>query len=271
MLGGGGIGNGVGGTTTEEQWAREFDPTRVHRDEIAGGSLTATYESLVHSIFRPERDQPGTPLPPSFAPPGGLPPVSASQRILAGAQKPKISAAAMRRIEEQLGKDALDETYDDQLWKSPLDEIYTELGIGTPSLASASTEPSFAVYAPKTSSEYFSTASALPPANSYRSSALGTYRLGAPSSLRASSNSAGGPGAANDHCWRNTDRQTLLDYNGTSSTPFGAHLYQYGTVRSQDSRIVGSNFVQLTTRPKDRFLEKIDKTLAEVRSSPRYS
>ena len=38
----------------------------------------------------------------------------------------------------------------------------------------------------------------------------------------------------------------------------------------QDSRIVGSNFVQVTTRPRDRFLEKIDKTLAEVRAMPRY-
>lgn len=41
-------------------------------------------------------------------------------------------------------------------------------------------------------------------------------------------------------------------------------------LRQQDSRIIGSNFVQVTTRPRDRFLDKIDKTLAEVRAMPRY-
>ncbi|CAJ0562458.1 unnamed protein product, partial [Mesorhabditis spiculigera] len=53
--------------------------------------------------------------------------------------------------------------------------------------------------------------------------------------------------------------------------PLSPYLYQeHPYVRSQDSRIVGSNFVQVTTRPKDRFLEKIDRTLAEVRAMPRF-
>jgi hypothetical protein len=118
------------------------------------------------------------------------------------------------------------------------------------------------------------------------------FQLGAPSSLRPSlpySSSSVNPSREDDHDrWRNTDRQTLLDYKGTQSqSPFSAHLYQ-GGVQRQDSRIVGSNFVQLTTRPKDRFLEKVslcfhsfwtihppppfklDKTLADIRSEPRY-
>lgn len=257
----------------QEQWNRdrEFDPTRVYKNEIAGGPLTHSYENLVKNIFRPEQTNgSGPPLPPSFASPGdrGGP----AGRILASQSRPKISAAAMKRVEDQLGRDALDDTYDDQLWKSPLDEVYKELGIGTtPSLASASTAPSFAVYAPKSSVEYFSTASAPPSISSHRSSTLGTYRLGAPSSLRPLS-SAGSGRAEDEHRWRSTDRQTLLDYKDTSSqSPFSAHLYQPGGVQRQDTRIVGSNFVQLTTRPKDRFLEKLDKTLADIRAEPRYN
>jgi hypothetical protein len=82
--------------------------------------------------------------------------------------------------------------------------------------------------------------------------------LGAPSSLRAIPSSGGrGVQFEDEDRWRNTDRQTLLDYKDTQhQSPFSAHLYQ-GGVQRQDSRIVGSNFVQLTTRPKDRFLEKV--------------
>ncbi|KAE9552397.1 hypothetical protein FO519_004378 [Halicephalobus sp. NKZ332] len=53
--------------------------------------------------------------------------------------------------------------------------------------------------------------------------------------------------------------------------PLSPYMYlDHPYTRRQDSRIVGSNFVQLTTRPRDSFLEKIDKTLAEVRALPRY-
>lgn len=55
------------------------------------------------------------------------------------------------------------------------------------------------------------------------------------------------------------------------SSPLSPYMYQrHPYVQQQDSRIIGSNFVQLTTRPRDRFLEKIDQTLAQVRSMPRY-
>lgn len=266
----------------QEVWSREFDPTRLHKNEISGGPMTKSYENLVRNIFRPEQSDGyggGPPLPPSFAPPNGQQGLNATQRILGFDNRPKISAAAMRRVELQLGKDALDDSNDDQLWKSPLDEIYAELGISSGSMDGRSSL--FPVYTPKSSTEYFSTITANPSSiPSHRSSALGTYRLGAPSSLRpistcSSSSTTGWDSLEGDKRgfgnWRNTDKQMLFDCSSTNSqSPFASHLYGGGSVRRQDSRIVGSNFVQLTQRPKDRFLEKIDKTLADVRSEPRY-
>jgi hypothetical protein len=92
------------------------------------------------------------------------------------------------------------------------------------------------------------------------------FELGAPSSLRpistcSSSSTTGLDSLEGDKRgygnWRNTDRQMLFDCS-SSQTPFSSHLYGgSGSVRRQDSRIVGSNFVQLTQRPKDRFLEKV--------------
>jgi hypothetical protein len=70
----------------------------------------------VKNIFRPEQSNGGSawgshPLPPSFAPPSsGTGGSTTTQRILGVTDRPKISAAAMKRIEDQLGRDALDET-----------------------------------------------------------------------------------------------------------------------------------------------------------------
>ena len=30
----------------QEQWSREFDPTRLHKNEISGGPMTKSYENL---------------------------------------------------------------------------------------------------------------------------------------------------------------------------------------------------------------------------------
>uniref|UniRef100_A0A183BNY9 Movement protein n=1 Tax=Globodera pallida TaxID=36090 RepID=A0A183BNY9_GLOPA len=67
-------------------------------------------------------------------------------------------------------------------------------------------------------------------------------------------------------------RRTLVDYKDfSSSSSLSPYMYRAGSGQGQlDSRIVGSNFVQVS-RPKDRFLEKIEQTLAEVRNSPRYT
>lgn len=74
-----------------------------------------------------------------------------------------------------------------------------------------------------------------------------------------------------DEEWKKNNRQTLIDYKDFDSSPLSPYLYQqHPYVQRQDSRIVGSNFVQLTTRPRDRFLDKIDQTLAEVRAMPRF-
>lgn len=68
----------------------------------------------VKNIFRPEQTNGpagGPPLPPSFAPPESrIGATTTTQRILGCTDRPKISAAAMKRIEDQLGRDALDDT-----------------------------------------------------------------------------------------------------------------------------------------------------------------
>jgi len=83
----------------------------------------------VRNIFRPEQAEGyggGFPLPPSFAPPNGQQGLlNASQRILGVDNRPKISAAAMRRVESQLGRDALD---DSSLFSFKFWGIYLEWG-----------------------------------------------------------------------------------------------------------------------------------------------
>uniref|UniRef100_A0A8R1IKJ1 Uncharacterized protein n=1 Tax=Caenorhabditis japonica TaxID=281687 RepID=A0A8R1IKJ1_CAEJA len=74
-----------------------------------------------------------------------------------------------------------------------------------------------------------------------------------------------------DEEYEKFNKKTLIDYKDFDSSPLSPYLYQsHPYVRSQDSRIVGSNFVQLTSRPKDKFLSKIEDTLAMVRDMPRY-
>uniref|UniRef100_A0A914N895 Uncharacterized protein n=1 Tax=Meloidogyne incognita TaxID=6306 RepID=A0A914N895_MELIC len=36
----------------QEQWSREFDPTRLHKNEISGGPMTKSYENLGISNVR---------------------------------------------------------------------------------------------------------------------------------------------------------------------------------------------------------------------------
>ncbi|VDM78624.1 unnamed protein product [Strongylus vulgaris] len=75
-----------------------------------------------------------------------------------------------------------------------------------------------------------------------------------------------------DEEYAKNNRKTLIDYKDFDRSPLSPYLYkEHPYVRDQDSRIVGSNFVQVTSRPKDRFLEKVEQTLAEVRAMPRYT
>jgi len=75
-----------------------------------------------------------------------------------------------------------------------------------------------------------------------------------------------------DADWKKNNRQMLIDYKDFNSSPLSPYMYQnHPYVQRNDTRIVGSNFVQITSRPRDAFLEKIDKTLADIRASPRYA
>ncbi|KAI6188557.1 hypothetical protein M3Y98_00367500 [Aphelenchoides besseyi] len=230
----------------ERKPPREFDTSRFDRDIIAGGEVTKGYESYVKAIFKPQR--PHNPeMPTEFS----------HLQLPAGASNlsgdPKVSAASLLRMEQHLGADALDDSNDHILFDDDmLSSLYTELGARSSTARKYSQYP---VYSPKTSSEYFSLRDSRPNPLTVEGNYRGSFRSYKP---------------REEEDWRKTDRQMLVDYKQFDSSPLSPYMYNQPYNRSQDSRIVGSNFVQLTTRPKDSFLEKIDRTLAEVRSSPRY-
>lgn len=78
----------------ERKPPREFD--RFDRDVLPGGPVTQGFENYVKSIFRPEGAQEGRPDLPAGA--CGL------------SGDPKVSAAAILKMEEHLGKEALDDS-----------------------------------------------------------------------------------------------------------------------------------------------------------------
>lgn len=63
----------------------------------------------------------------------------------------------------------------------------------------------------------------------------------------------------------------LVDYKNFDSSPLSPYMYKdHPYIHREDSRIVGSDFVMLTLRPRDAFFDRIDKVLAEARAIPRY-
>ncbi|KAK0417152.1 hypothetical protein QR680_012857 [Steinernema hermaphroditum] len=202
--------------------------------EILGGPACQGFENYVRNIFRPGAKVPG---------------------------EQSISAMRMLAMEQHLGKDALDESIEIDMHSSPLDNMLADLGVG--GLTSRSTYVQFPVYTPKQSSEYFSISHNI---ERRPSELIGT-------SLDDRRGTYGGYTSYRERSdeWKKNNKQMLVDYQKFDSSPLSPYMYQsHPYVQRQDSRIVGSNFVQLTTRPRDRFLEKIDRTLAEVRAMPRY-
>jgi len=229
---------------------RDFDTSRFDRNIMPGGPVTQGFESYVKSIFRPTSSY-NPECPTQLAPKSQHTDLPMGASTLSG--DPKVSAASLLKMEQYLGKDALDDSNDHNLFDAdPLIGIYSELGYRLPSHNSYRQYP---VYTPKSSSEYHSIRSSLPNPANVRGDYRGSFHSYKP----------------REESWRTNDRQTLIDYKDFDSSPLSPYLYRdHQYVRNQDSRIVGSNFVQLTTRPRDSFLDKIDKTLAEVRAMPRY-
>ncbi|TKR78007.1 hypothetical protein L596_018884 [Steinernema carpocapsae] len=213
------------------------DLKRPNPNEIIGGPVSQGFENYVRNIFRP------------------------------GAQVPnekKISASSMLKMEEHLGKHALDDSMDMMdMYHSPLENMYADLGLTAPDRRSYVQYP---VYNPKQSSEWFSVSHNLERRPSELVGSGSSYlerrpSYGAYSSYREKA----------DEDWRKNNRQMLVDYQNFDSSPLSPYMYQsHPYVHRQDSRIVGSNFVQITSRPRDRFLDKIDRTLAEARAIPRF-
>ncbi|CAI4227508.1 unnamed protein product [Auanema sp. JU1783] len=203
-------------------------------DLLPGGPVTSSYESYVKNIFHPsnrlKRD---------------------SHQM---ATDKGISASTMLKMERTLGRGALDDKYDDDLLKTPLEAMYDELGLKSNDNA---LYRNYQVYVPKQSSEYY----AIAYGNMKKDPNDLSFGRGVYSSYKDKA----------DEDYEKNNHKTIIDYKGFESSPLSPYLYQsHPYVRSQDSRIIGSNFVQVTSRPKDRFLDKIDQTLAEVRAMPRY-
>ncbi|CAG9539774.1 unnamed protein product [Cercopithifilaria johnstoni] len=157
-----------------------------------------------------------------------------------------ISAHSMLRVHDLLGSAALNESFDEDILKAKSEKMFSEHGL----IGSEEYLP-YSSYYPtnSTNSTYVSTVSSpFQSKDSYTS-----YRK-----------------KANDE-WKRNNKQMIIDYKGSDITPLTPYMFaEHPYVRKQDSRIVCSNFVQITSRPKDRFLEKIDRTLAEVRAMPRF-
>ncbi|KAI1731668.1 hypothetical protein Ddc_00499 [Ditylenchus destructor] len=249
----------LGWTEKSTRQSRDLDPTRFDRNVIPGGVVTQGFENYVKSLFRPNQN----PEMPAKLTNNST--VTAMQTSNGLAPGKKISASAMLKMANELGDGALDDTMDEDALENPLDSIYAELGIS--GLDVTSVNPirlsQYQVYTPKTSTEYYSTKASTTSSGYLPSGYRSSFRTNpTPVSYRERF----------DEEWKKNNRQTLVDYKDFGSSPLSPYMYQaHQYTRPQDSRIVGSNFVQLTTRPKDRFLEKIDQTLAEVRSSPRYT
>ncbi|CAJ0941929.1 unnamed protein product, partial [Mesorhabditis belari] len=216
----------------------KFDHT-----SLPGGEATRSYETYVKGIFTPGRVK------------------DEEQRK----RDHGVSAQSMMRMERAYGRYALD-SYEDEdlLMKTPLERMYIELGLQSPEVHESLDFPR---YHPKTSYEWvrekFSARNRPRPWDPV----LPSEMLQMPTNIRHYSLFREG----NEDEWRKNNKQSLIDYKDFKSSPLSPYLYrEHPYIRSQDTRIVGSNFVQVTTRPKDRFLEKVDQTLAEVRAMPRF-
>ncbi|VDM54363.1 unnamed protein product [Angiostrongylus costaricensis] len=242
--------------------------SQFKEDFIQGGPVTHSYEKYVKNIFHPmnrmKRDT--------------------SQMIADNG----LSASSMLKMERTLGRYAIDDSLDvidddnHVFMKSPLDSLYSELGVKSPEVSHEHYRQ-YTVYIPKQSSEYFAIShggyrrperSQVRIAICTRSFLLAYYFSWHRSKLRyffQSSWCYSSFRERGDEEYAKSNHKTLIDYKEFDSSPLSPYLYRdHPYVRTQDTRILGSNFVQLTSRPKDRFLEKIDQTLAEVRAMPRY-
>uniref|UniRef100_A0AC35TSL8 Protein TSSC4 n=1 Tax=Rhabditophanes sp. KR3021 TaxID=114890 RepID=A0AC35TSL8_9BILA len=216
-------------------------------DSAVGGPVTNGYEDYIKSVFKSDKNNDRSLMSEEQKNPQG---VTASSK--------GISASAMLKMQDHYGKDCLDDGNDlnldlDEDVES-LDKILADMGVSTGKQYKFQKYP---VYKPKSSSEYFSTLNQrkYTPVNNSTANcdAYTTFKTVEPKQ------------------WKETDRQMIVDYKQFQHSPLSPYMYKnYDYLKNQDSRIVCSNFVQVTTRPRDRFLEKIDKTLAEVRAMPRY-
>jgi len=230
------------------------------RREYVSGPNASSYEDYIHKIYKP----------------GHRLQQSSQDKLYGDNPERGISARSMLRMGDALGKEALDDRFDGCKTKADndieynlLDRMYTELG-ASGLIEEKHPYKRFQVYQPKQSSEYYSV--------------MHSRRLRDPTSLinpyreaqilsstdrttnRRASEESGRRAPVDDR-----SSHMLVDYKNFNSSPLSPYMYQsHPYVHREDSRIVGSDFVMLTLRPRDAFLERIDKTLADARAIPRY-
>uniref|UniRef100_A0A914XP76 Uncharacterized protein n=1 Tax=Plectus sambesii TaxID=2011161 RepID=A0A914XP76_9BILA len=239
--------------------------TNSYRDYISGPHASS-YEDYVKKIFKP----------------GHRLQQSSRDKLQGDNPERGISALSMMRVGNALGKEALDNRYDDYKTKednnieySPLDSMYTEL-----SSCGLEDKPykRYQVYQPKQSSEYYSVMNSRPIhledplrfTNAYREArTLSSPNVYTPTNQ--TNNYRASPESGRNVPMGDRSSHMLVDYKNFNSSPLSPYMYQgHPYVHREDSRIVGSDFVMLTLRPRDAFLDRIDKTLAEARAIPRY-
>lgn len=218
-------------------------PEREKPRDVYGGPHTASYELFIQKLFTP----------------------GAGRANIIEAPNLYADSTGSSRYAGEIAKDKLNAS----LLYSPLLQL-TDYGVYD------KPEAKCRVYRTKSSAEYFATMNKKPML--YDSPSIG-YKAAATASA--------------PNCWDytptyDTDRyrlsldtnrlvapertkQMLIDYKEFKSSPLSPYLYlRHAYVHGEDSRIVGSNFVQLSLRPNDNFLNKVDKTLAEAKKFNRW-
>lgn len=220
---------------------------RFDKEIIPGGPMTHSYEDYVKNIFQSSRPTPPEPsksgsnitqnqtasdFKDTFETGYGIPPLTSEPppdySISVGEDKyfsrtetgglPSntphlISATKMLQMEQEYGKDAIDDSstwhqlhlnlnfpfLDDATFvdKSPLEQMYDELGINGMNHKNYKDYKQFQVYEPKSTPEYFNT----------------MYNISTPSTGVASSRDTTRSHIDKDNeSWKKTDRQYLVDY-----------------------------------------------------------
>jgi Ni/Co efflux regulator RcnB len=245
------------------QQKSEYDPkkARAPLSEPIGGPVTANYSEFIQKIFSPANH------------------IRRSATALADysdmAYTNEIPASLQLKVEMMEAAAELGTKRSDTKLFSPLESMcdtYSRMGLEDKPYAK------YDVYEPKSNAEWFSVANRRPQATDTPSIHYKTAKTAAsPNQWNykppyESTTSRTSSQDTKRFSTRTTPKHYVIDYSNFRSAPLSPYMYRgHEYVKRHDSRIVGSDFVMLTLRPKDDFLKKIDKTLADARKINSWS